>query len=231
MHFPDNIREQSDHFVYGVEFGSTTLLGVNTTKFPVRHGNCFSMKTEDGVYYRIVNFYYENLKEGIRREKLTLPVRMYILGDPEKSRIAIIYDPRIPPSWYSDHFCETCTPVQFLPFPQRLSRELNLESGKVTESKTEKGMTISVTRIGDGVDWRTEEEKKPIVFANYRPQIQEPIIYMGSEIEAEMMKALREEIAEETKEADAKLFKNIVDLANTQIERTSDFRGFKSDEE
>lgn len=31
---------------------------------------------------------------------------------------------------------------------------------------------------------------------------------------------------EENKEANAKLFKNIVDLANTQIERTSDFRGF-----
>lgn len=221
MHFPDNIREQTDHFVYGVEFGSTTLLGVNTSKFPVRHGNCFSMKTENGDYYRIVNFYYENIMEGIRREKLTLPVRLYVLGDPTTSRVAIMYDPRIPPSWYSDQFCETCTPVKFLPFPQRLSRELNLESGKVTESTNSKGMTISVTKIGDGVDWRTEEEKQPIVFAKYRPQIQEPIIYMGSEIEALMKEALEAEIQEELKESDKKLIDQI---------RTSDFRGFKLDE-
>lgn len=217
MHFPDNILEQKANFVFGVEIGMQTLLGVNKSKYPVRHGNCFSMSADNGKSYRIVNFYVENLEEGIKRGKIELPVRLYILGDAEKSHTAIIYDTRIPTSWYRDDFCSTCTPVMFLPFPQRVERELKIESGAITINGN-----MCIERIGDGVaDWRTEEEKKPIVYANYRPVVQEPIIFMGSEIEALMMEALREELKEDCEKADKELLDKMV--------RTADFRGFPND--
>jgi len=192
MHFPDDILDHKGRLVYGVEVISSTLLGVNKSKFPVRHGNCFSMRADNGHSYRIVNFYLENLEEGIRREKMTLPVRLYILSDPYKSGVAIIFDPKIPTSWYSAQFCETCTPVEYLPFPQRVSHALKLESGTITERKYG-DRTMIIERVGDAIDWRTEEEKSPIVFAKYQPMIMEPIVYMGADVESEMMKALEAE--------------------------------------
>lgn len=42
---------------------SRTMIGVNMEKFPVKRGNCFSVKTEEGHEYRIVNFSVENLEE------------------------------------------------------------------------------------------------------------------------------------------------------------------------
>lgn len=220
MHFPDDILDHKDRLVNGVEVTCSTLLGVNKSKFPVRHGNCFSMKADNGHSYRIVNFYLENLEEGIRRGKMTLPVRLYILSDPSEGGVAIIFDPKIPTSWYSDRFCETCTPVKFLPFPQRVSHSLKLESGAITEHKSG-DRTMRIERIGDGVvDWRTEEEKSPIVFAKYQPMIMEPIVCMGAEVEAEMMKALEAEYSKETNTEG--LFK--------EITLTSNFRGFKADD-
>ena len=44
-------------------FGEVTCLGFFEKKFPRTSGNCFSVKCDDGQYYRIVNFCYENLKE------------------------------------------------------------------------------------------------------------------------------------------------------------------------
>jgi hypothetical protein len=219
MHFPDDILDHKDRLVNGVEITSYTLIGVIKSKFPVRHGNCFSMKASNGIEYKIVNFYYENIKEGISRGKLTLPVRLYILGDIEHSRTAIIYDPKIPTSWYSARFCETCCPVEYLPFPQRITHALKRESGAVTEKKSG-DMIVVVERVGAAVDWRTEEEKNPIVYMNYQPMIMESIVCMGAEVEAEMMKALEAEYSKETNTEG--LFK--------EITLTSNFRGFKADD-
>lgn len=201
MHFPDDILDHKGRLVNGVEVISSTLLGVNKSKFPVRHGNCFSMRADNGHSYIIVNFYLENLEEGIRREKMTLPVRLYILSDPYKSGVAIIFDPKIPTSWYSDQFCETCTPVEYLPFPQRVSHALKLESGTITEHKYG-DRTMIIERIGDAIDWSTEEEKSPIVFAKYQPMIMEPIVCMDANVESEMMKTLEAECSTETKTDD-----------------------------
>jgi hypothetical protein len=197
MNFPDNILEQTDHFVNGLEITSHTLIGVNTRKYPVSHGNCFSMSSDNGKVYKIVNFYLENLEEGIERGKLTLPVRLYILGDSDKSRIAIIYDSRIPSDWYANEFCTTCTPLKFQSFTQRMRRELKVESGILTIAKYE-NYEITRETIGDGkTDWRTDKEKEPIVYANYRPQFSEPIVFMGADVNDSILAALVEEANKE----------------------------------
>lgn len=202
MYFPDNILEQVDHFVNGISIGCSTLLGVCTDKFPVAHGNCFSMKADDGKFYRIVNFYLENLNEGIERKKIELPIRLYILGDPSDSSIAVIYDTRIPGSWYSDEFCQTCTPKKFLSFTQRMRNELKVE---LDATKVNSAGNIEIGRIGDVVDWRTDKEiedsKKPI-YLKYRPTILEPIIYIGAEIEEQMMAEIAKEIEDEMEKSD-----------------------------
>jgi len=200
MQFPENILEREDKLVNGVEIGCSTLLGVNTSKFPVSRGNCFSMKADNGKSYRVVNFYLENLEEGIRRGKLTLPVRLYILGDPSTGGSAVIYDTRIPEGWYNDEFCPSCTPYEFQSFTQRMRRQLKIESGRLKVTKYD-GREMCVETIGDKAgDWRLDSEKNPIVYANYRTQVGPIISMMGDEVHALMMEALEAEIAEEKKE-------------------------------
>ena len=63
--------------VNGLHVTSTTLVGYSKGKYPLKHGNCFSMKADDGHEYRIVNFVHENLEEAIRRDKCWSP-RMHV---------------------------------------------------------------------------------------------------------------------------------------------------------
>jgi hypothetical protein len=101
---------------------SVTLLGIIENKFPLSHGNCFSIYArEDDEYYSIVNFYYENLEELIR-QGLTWPIQIKILGIPE-SHIAVIHDDRISDEWYNDKFCTVCCPKNLLPINQQLLHE------------------------------------------------------------------------------------------------------------
>lgn len=166
-----NIEELNDdkRVIKGVSISTTTLLGVVTKKYPVSHGNCFSMVADNGKSYNIVNFVCENLEEAIRREKLTLPVTLHILGDVDNSKTAIMYDERIPTQWYSNKFCSVCTPVHLLPTCQLIERGLDIKSGRLRVNGA-----ISVYSIGRGPDFRTEEEKEEanakVITSKYIPQ-------------------------------------------------------------
>lgn len=81
---------------------------------PQQNGNCFSIKTEDGQEYRVVNFNYENLK-ALEKLGLTWPVEFEPLG----TRCAIIMDPRIGERWYNYSYCEICCPRDLLPITQK----------------------------------------------------------------------------------------------------------------
>lgn len=124
MTFPDNILEQQDHFVLGTEITSATLVGFNHERWPHPSGNCFSMLTVDGREFRIVNFCYENMQELTGNREISFPIRLYILGDPATSKVAVVYDTRIQATWYAREFCTVCTPKQFLSFTQRMHDEL-----------------------------------------------------------------------------------------------------------
>lgn len=171
MQWPEDILEQTSNLIHGISVTTVTLVGIVQKSYPYKHGNCFSMLADNGREYKVVNFFYENLKEGIRRNKLTLPVRLYVLGDAATSTTAILYDTRIPGDWYNSEFCTTCTPHKLLPFGQRAIKELKIESGAiiVTDKFTIERMNTEIN------DWRTEEEKQPIVYMSYRTS--EPAIY------------------------------------------------------
>ena len=93
---------------------SHTLVGVDTSGFPVRRGNCFSVEGDDGQEYRVVNFAFENLEE-LQRRGLRFPIQCENLG---RNR-AIVQDPRIGERWYADRYCEVCCPNEMLPCNQR----------------------------------------------------------------------------------------------------------------
>lgn len=69
------MRKETEEFrnerliIKGVE--SITLLGINTSSYPVYHGNCFSVYCDDGKSYKVCNFNYENYEEAIKRFKLS----------------------------------------------------------------------------------------------------------------------------------------------------------------
>lgn len=112
-----------------VSVESYTLAGiyVPTQKedWPISHGNCFTVLTEGGKSYRIVDFAYENLEEALRRG-LTWPIKIF----PLSACVAVIHDPRIPDDWYRDYWCEVCCPEELLPLPQILAHKRQIARGE-----------------------------------------------------------------------------------------------------
>jgi hypothetical protein len=104
---------------------SVTLIGASGDKFPLRHGNCFSVKTDDGER-KIVNFFYENLKHLIDNG-LAFPIDIESIS----KHHAIIHDDRIPEDFYETRYCEVCCPTSLLPIPQQKARERLISSGKL----------------------------------------------------------------------------------------------------
>ncbi len=94
--------------------------------------NCFSVKSDDGKTYRIVNFYVENLNRLIDKKGLTWPVECKVLGP----KTAIIHDPRIGERWYNKNYCEICCPKELLPCNQRDIHERDIMRGRRQERST-----------------------------------------------------------------------------------------------
>jgi hypothetical protein len=115
---------------------AVTLVGFSHDDLepPYEYGNCFSVKAEDGREYRILNFSYENLQE-LQARGVGFPIRIKVIRqvDDEKSfsrNLAIFYDTRIPNNWYSE-WCSCCCPPEFLPEPQKMKWELQVERGTI----------------------------------------------------------------------------------------------------
>jgi hypothetical protein len=125
MNIKDNIKLATD-------ITSVTLVGY-FGEFPRERGNCFSVSVGGESYYRIINFNYENLGKLIEDEIVSFPLKISILS----SGAAIIADERIPDAWYSKRFCETCTPSDLLPIPQKLKHFLDIERGIREEKEIE----------------------------------------------------------------------------------------------
>jgi hypothetical protein len=139
-----NIKQRKN----AVAVTSVTMVGVCTDKYPVKHGNCFSVMTDDDEEYRIVNFSHENWCEMFNRDKITLPTTIL----PIDNKRAIIHDHRIPHSWYDDKWCTTCCPESLLPINQQLEFMRDDEAGRrVVHSNF-------VSYKGGHPDFRTEQE-------------------------------------------------------------------------
>jgi hypothetical protein len=121
-----------------IEFGTVTLVGYNTSKFPIKGGNCFSLIDLDGNSHRVVNFGFENLEEWIR---LTEQTDITVQCIPKSNRLWEICDERIPKDWYNDWYCTVCTPIRMLPYEQRKKylkgkKFKKLENGMLLMSST-----------------------------------------------------------------------------------------------
>lgn len=153
-----NLEHQVDMSlsVVGEHITTRTLIGVSTIKrYPYSHGNCFSMRCDNGCEYRIVNFYFENLEEAIKRG-VNLPVRVLPISDHH----AIIADARIELSWYSSTFCTSCCPSYLLPLPQRLANQLRIDSGLMAHKYCDDGFVITqMSSYENRIDLRTQDEK------------------------------------------------------------------------
>jgi len=105
---------------------SHTLVGIQKSDFPLKRGNCFSMRTQDNDEYRIVNFSVENL-EWLMERGLTFPIEI----DPLDAihHAAVIIDPRIPDEFFDMTFCEVCCPKELLPQPQKLRIARQVKQG------------------------------------------------------------------------------------------------------
>lgn len=117
MNIADNIK-------LATNVTTVTLVGY-FGEYPMERGNCFSVSVEGDEGYRIINFNHENLEKLIEDNIVSFPIKISKLSD----GIAIIADERIPDEWYSKRFCETCTPSDLLPLPQRLKHFLDIERG------------------------------------------------------------------------------------------------------
>lgn len=104
-----------------IEIGFVTLVGNLIKEYPADHGNCFGLRDENGEEHRVVNFYYENLREWMGR---TGQKDIYVRCIPKSDHIWEICDERIPKEWYAKQYCPACTPLRMLPLEQR-KREMN----------------------------------------------------------------------------------------------------------
>ncbi len=139
--------------IWGKAIGMQTCVGVPSGKFPLSHGNCFSMNAE-GKDYRIINFCCENLREAQNRG-VEFPIKLKKLKECTSEGIAIVFDERIPHSWCSDHYCEVCTPKDLLPHNQQMSHERAIAGGW----EKHHGSCTSYDWSKEP-DLRTEEEKR-----------------------------------------------------------------------
>jgi len=111
--------------VKAVSIGSQTLVGyMKSDGRPLDHGNCFSVTSETGEHYKILNFNVENLNYLISIG-ISMPVDIHVMSD----RHAVIHDARIPHEWYSKTFCTTCCPESMLPIAQRLANAREVLQG------------------------------------------------------------------------------------------------------
>lgn len=106
-----------------------TLVGVQRGPYPLRSGNCFSVFVPGHDHRRVINFVYENLTELIKAGVIQWPLRVLLFQDD----LALVHDERIPHDWYTQGWCEVCTPQHLLPPPQRLRHLRDIATGRRTE--------------------------------------------------------------------------------------------------
>lgn len=111
------------------EVVTRTLVGVAYDEYPLKSGNCFSVRTTDNCIYDIVNFVYENVQE-LQKRGLGFPFKIKILCEGKLRGKAIFHDSRIPDAWYQTRYCEVCCPEDLLPLPQQMAHLRQIDRGE-----------------------------------------------------------------------------------------------------
>jgi hypothetical protein len=106
--------------------GVVSLVGVHGDKFPLHHGNYFSLcaaNHPNNYGFEIANFWYEDFKHLLDTGVLTFPVKIKILDN----NWALLYDERIPPDFYSETSYRA--PEQYWSMNQHIARQLKIDNG------------------------------------------------------------------------------------------------------
>ena len=122
-----------DDYLMAKDITTVTLVGY-FGEFPRERGNCFSVSVEgEERDIRIVNFNYENLEKLLDDGIVEFPIKISKISN----GTGVIIDGRIPDDWYSKRFCESCTPTDLLPLPQRIKHLLDIQRGRRVETEVD----------------------------------------------------------------------------------------------
>lgn len=98
-----------DYSIKVWHLGGTTMVGYGDGPYPMEHGNCFYLgNANEGKWYKIVNFNYENFTKLMKDGVIKFPVPIVPLGNTLK---AMLVDERIPKDCYTD-LCRVCFPKE-----------------------------------------------------------------------------------------------------------------------
>lgn len=141
-----NLNDYEDDIAPSVEMmscvGGIHIPGVKV-KFPLNHGNYFSVLVgESKAEYEIVNMWYEDLQHLIETNVVSFPLKVKKLTN----RLAIVFDPRVPPPFISE--ISYRAPQKFWSLAALTKRQLDIDSGR-----------IKIVDRGDGFIFETSEIK------------------------------------------------------------------------
>lgn len=154
--------------------GGQTLVGF-WGDYPRERGNCFSLYNNDkSKSFKVVNFNVENLEHLLATNVVRWPIKIQKLSD----RHAIVKDDRIPSNYYSDNYCQVCTPLSLWPEKQLLARQAKIDSGELKIKVCDNGMIIETVTVkaaprpltGWTIESEEDEDDKEVLFyADYIP--------------------------------------------------------------
>ena len=125
------------------QIGMQTLIGVGSIeKYPISHGNCFSLNYTDGSV-RILNFVLENFQKLLDDKTINFPVDVFLL----QKGYGMLCDPRIDTNWYKNEMCSVCSPTHLMSIPQLIKKLTQVKSRQVQIFKN----CLSIT-FGDNFD-------------------------------------------------------------------------------
>jgi hypothetical protein len=138
----------------GINIGLQTLVG-SFGNYPRKHGNCFSMGTDNNNSVRIVNFLVENLEYLLKKKWITYPIKLKSVS----GYVAIIDDDRIPETFYRKLYCTVCCPSNLLLQEQQDERQRQIESGELIIRNGIEIRKVKATTRKLNAEWTIEPQQ------------------------------------------------------------------------
>jgi hypothetical protein len=158
----------------GINIGLQTLIG-SFGNYPRKHGNCFSMGTDNNDSVRIVNFLVENLEYLLKKKWITYPIKLKSLSD--RSGVAIIDDDRIPETFYRKLYCTVCCPSNLLLQEQQDERQRQIESGELIIRDGIEIRKVKATTRKLNAEWTIEPQQDLVSYFG-KSVFDAPIVYV-----------------------------------------------------
>lgn len=130
--------------------GEVSCVGIISKKFPLNHGNYFSIYIGK-KQYEVANFWFENLEHLIKTNVVSFPINVKILNN----RWVLIHDSRIPHNYYSESISYRA-PLEFWSIPDLLKRQREIEDGTLEIFDGYEKRTIKTDKRALKIDYTIE---------------------------------------------------------------------------